>query len=70
MRELETVKKATPISVIFVDNTKGGVLARKLQEADARRGAMTSYRVRVELCLDYCQVPIHGVRVTAEDRTV
>ena len=29
------------------EGTKGGVLAKRLQEADARLGSMTSYRVRV-----------------------
>jgi hypothetical protein len=36
-----------PISVIFIDNTKNGTLAKMLQETEKRPGRMTSYRVRV-----------------------
>ena len=43
----ETIRKASPISVLFMDNTKGGLLSRKLQEADNRLSLMTNYRVRV-----------------------
>ena len=43
MKELESIRKASPISVPFKDNTKGGLLAKTLQEVDARLGTMTSY---------------------------
>ena len=46
-KEKETIRKASPISVLFIDNTKGGVLANKLQEADTRLETMTNYKVRV-----------------------
>ena len=46
-QEKETIRKASPISVLFIDNTKGGVLANKLQEADTRLETMTNYKVRV-----------------------
>ena len=34
-------------SVFFVDNTAGGELARRLQEAEKRAGLVTGYRVRI-----------------------
>ena len=36
-----------PISVLFVDNTKGGLLAKKFREEEKRLGLMTGYNVRV-----------------------
>ena len=36
-----------PISVLFVDNTAGGVLAKRLQAVEKRLGGITSYRVRI-----------------------
>ena len=45
------VKKAGPLapvkSVLFIDNTVGGELARRLQEAEVDLGKATGYRVRV-----------------------
>ena len=45
------VKKAGPLapvkSVLFIDNTVGGELAKRLQEAEADLGKATGYRVRV-----------------------
>ena len=46
-KEKETIRKASPVSVLFIDNTKGGLLARKLQEADNRLCTVTNYKVRV-----------------------
>jgi hypothetical protein len=43
----ERVMMEPPISVIFVDNTKNGTLAKMLQETEKRLGGMTSYMVRV-----------------------
>ena len=37
----------SPISVLFVDNTKGGLLAKKFREEEKRLGLMTGYNVRV-----------------------
>ena len=36
-----------PVSVLFVDNTKDGRLAKMLQEEEKRLGGITSYRVRI-----------------------
>ena len=36
-----------PISVLFVDKTKYGSLAKMLQEEEKRLGGITSYRVRI-----------------------
>ena len=36
-----------PVSVMFVENTRDGILARMLQVEEKRLGGMTSYRVRV-----------------------
>ena len=35
------------IAVLFVDQTAGGELARRLQEAETRLGKMTGYRIRI-----------------------
>ena len=35
------------ISVLFVDNTAKGILAKRLQEAEKRLGGITSYRIRI-----------------------
>ena len=45
----KAIKKPDPptISVLFVDQTKGGILAKRLQEAEHRLAGMTGYRVRV-----------------------
>ena len=43
----EQVMMDPPISVLFVDNTKGGTLAKRLQEEEKRLGGVTSYRVRI-----------------------
>ena len=43
-------KNKTPpptISVLFVDQTKGGILAKRLQEAEDRLAILTGYRIRV-----------------------
>ena len=37
----------SPISVIFVDNTKGGRLAKMFREEETRLGNMTGYNIRV-----------------------
>ena len=36
-----------PVSVLFVDNTKDGRLAKRLQEEEKRLGGITSYRIRI-----------------------
>ena len=36
-----------PVSVLFVDNTKNGMLATMLQKEEKRLGGITSYRVRI-----------------------
>ena len=36
-----------PVSVLFVDNTKNGMLAKMLQKVEKRLGGITSYRVRI-----------------------
>ena len=38
----EKVLMEPPISVIFVDNTMNGILAKMLQETEKRLGRMTS----------------------------
>ena len=43
----ERVMMDPPVSVLFVDNTKNGTLAKRLQEEEKRLGGITSYRVRV-----------------------
>ena len=43
----EKVMMEPPISVLFVDNTKGGTLAKRLQEEEKRLGGVTSYRIRI-----------------------
>ena len=40
-------KEVPVIAVLFVDQTAGGELARRLQEAETRLGQMTGYRVRI-----------------------
>ena len=35
------------IAVLFVEQTAGGELARRLQEAETRLGKMTGYRIRI-----------------------
>ena len=35
-----------PISVLFIVNTKGGLLAKRLQEEELKLGQVTGYRVR------------------------
>ena len=41
------VENETPISVMFVDNTAGEQLAKRLQAEELRMGRMTSYRVQI-----------------------
>ena len=41
------VENEAPISVMFVDNTVGGQLAKRLQAEELRMGRMTGYRVRI-----------------------
>ena len=41
------VQNEAPISVLIVDNTAGGLLAKKLQAEEGRLGKMTRYRVRI-----------------------
>ena len=36
-----------PVSVLFVDNTKAGMLANMLQKVEKRLGGVTAYRVRI-----------------------
>ena len=36
-----------PVSVLFVDNTRAGMLAKMLQKEEKRLGGITSYRVRI-----------------------
>ena len=43
----DTALMDSPISVMFVDNTKGGLLAKKFREEEKRLGRMTGYNVRV-----------------------
>ena len=43
----ERVMLEPPISVLFIDNTKNGTLAKMRQETEKRLGGMTSYRVRM-----------------------
>ena len=38
----------TPVSVLFVDNTRTGVLANMLQKVEKRLGGVIAYRVRIE----------------------
>jgi hypothetical protein len=35
------------LSVMFIDNTKNGLSAKRLQEEEKRPGGMTSYRIRI-----------------------
>ena len=37
----------SPISVLFVDSTKGGVMAKRFREEEKRLGQMTGYNIRV-----------------------
>ena len=37
----------SPISVLFVDSTKGGMLAKRFREEERRLGQMTGYNIRV-----------------------
>ena len=41
------VQNKKPISVLFVDNTAGGLLAKRLQKEEGKLGLMTGYRVRI-----------------------
>ena len=43
----DKVMMEPPVSVLFVDNTKNGILAKMLQKEEKRLGGMTSYRVRI-----------------------
>ena len=36
-----------PVSILFVDNTRAGMLAKMLQKEEKRLGRITSYRVRI-----------------------
>ena len=47
MEKEEKVMQEAPISVLFVDNTARGLLAKRLQETEKRLGGVTSYRVRI-----------------------
>ena len=44
---VDRVMQAPPISVLFIDNTKNGTLAKRLQEEEKRLEGMTSYRIRI-----------------------
>ena len=73
LKKKEPLKKnKTPpptISVLFVDQTKGGILAKRLQEAEDRLAAITGYRIRVtENSAGYSQTPILGMVKTAPDQ--
>ena len=46
-KKADTALLDSPISVMFVDNTKGGLLAKKFKEEEKRLGRMTGYNVRV-----------------------
>ena len=37
----------SPISVLFVDSSKGGLLAKKFKEEERRLGRMTGYNIRI-----------------------
>ena len=39
--------KKSPISVIFIDNTRGGRLAKVFREEERRLGNVTGYNIRV-----------------------
>ena len=41
----EKVEQKTPISVMFIDNTMGGILAKRLQKEEQRLAGMTGYRI-------------------------
>ena len=43
----DKVMNEAPISVLFIDNTKRGTLAKRLQIEESRLSAMTGYRIRV-----------------------
>ena len=40
-------RNKTPPPVLFVDQTKGGILAKRLQEAENRLAVLTGYRIKV-----------------------
>ena len=48
-RKADNIKplQDTPVSVVFVDNTKGGKLANILKEEENRLGRVTGYNIRV-----------------------
>ena len=43
----DNVDNEAPISVLFVDNTAKGILARRIQDEEKKLGRMTGYRIRV-----------------------
>ena len=43
----DSLNNEAPISVLFIDNTKGGMLAKRLQSEESRLSTMTGYRIRV-----------------------
>jgi hypothetical protein len=48
METEETVWTTAPHqSVIFLDNTAGGLLAKRFQEAEVEAGNVTGYRIRI-----------------------
>ena len=46
-RKGDNVNNEQPISVLFVDNTGGGLLAKRLQAEEVKLGKMTGYRVKI-----------------------
>ena len=57
-----------PISVVFVDNTKGGKLAKIFKEEEKRLGNMTGYNVREWHCPDYFLAQIPGKPETVAEK--
>merc|ERR1711940_126175 len=43
----DNIQNEQPISVMFVDNTAGGLLTKRLQAEEIKLGKMTGYRVRM-----------------------
>ena len=46
-RDTATPLMDSPISVLFVDSSKGGLLAKKFKEEERRLGRMTGYNIRI-----------------------
>ena len=44
---MTTPLQDSPISVLFIDNTKGGKLAKIFREEERRLGTTTGYNIRI-----------------------